>query len=395
MRTEVSDILDRLRHSLGIRASEPGLKSYYLHEPTLGETEKQYLASCIDSGFVSSVGKYVDQFEKDLERVTGAKKAVVCVNGTSALHIACLLAGVKANDEVMLPSLTFVATANAVAYCHAIPHFVEASAQTLNVDPRKLEEYLSRNCVVRDGFCYNQKTSRKITALINVHIFGHIGEVELLKTVCEKFHIELIEDAAESLGSLYNNRPSGSIGKLSTLSFNGNKIVTTGGGGAVLCADEQTGMRAKHLTTTAKKPHPYLYVHDEVGFNYRMPNLNAALGCAQLEKLEKWVKQKRSLAQRYLAAFQGCDSAFIFSEPEHSTSNYWLNALVLKKDDLKLRDELLAQTNSAKIHTRPIWEPMHTLPMYQQCPRMDLTVTESLCRRVVNLPSSPFLIEKL
>ncbi len=362
-----------------------------LHEPEFRGAEWSYLKDCLDTGYVSSVGRYVDRFEDQLAQLTGARHAIAVVNGTAALHVSLRLIDINANDEVLLPALTFIATANAVAYCGATPHFVDSDERSLGVDPRKLEDYLRDIAVVDGETCRNRTTGRPIRALIAVHAFGHPVDLEPLSDLCRRFRLVLVEDAAQSLGSLYKGRHAGTFGRLAALSFNGNKIVTTGGGGAILTNDETLARRAKHITTTARVPHPWRYVHDEVGYNYRMPNINAALGCAQLERLDSFVDRKRNLFSRYQRAFADVDGARVFAEPDYARSNYWLNVLLLDPEWAAQREELLELTHNNGILTRPAWTLLHRLPMYTQAPRMDLSMAESLESRMINLPSSVFL----
>jgi len=362
-----------------------------LHEPRFAGNEWVYLKDCLDSTFVSSVGRYVDRFEADLAAFTGARHAVAVVNGTAALHVALQLAGVQAGDEVLVPALTFVATANAVAYCGAIPHFVDSEERSLGLDPQALREYLRATTELRDGHCVNLATSRVIRAVIPMHAFGHPLDIEGVLALARDFRLEVVEDATESLGSTVHGQHTGTFGRMGVLSFNGNKVITTGGGGAILTDDPELAKHAKHLTTTAKVPHRWAYVHDETGYNYRLPNINAALGCAQLEQLSGFVESKRRLYQCYQAAFADIAEARILAEPEGCRSNYWLQTLLLEKSAADLRDELLQATNDAGLMTRPVWELMSRLPPYRDCPSMALPVAESLERRVVNLPSSALL----
>lgn len=363
-----------------------------LHEPKFAGNEWNYVKECLDTGWVSSAGKYVERFERELVAFTGSKHAVAVVNGTAALHICLLLAGVKENEEVLMPSLTFIATANAVSYIGAVPHFVDVSTDTMGLDPMKLDRYL-KNIAVRDadGACYNRLTNRRIAAVVPMHTFGHPVDLEPLMELCDRYGLPLVEDAAESLGSYYKGKHTGTFGRLSAVSFNGNKIVTTGGGGAILTDDEELAKAAKHLTTTAKLPHRWAFQHDAVGYNYRMPNLNAALGCAQLEQMPEILERKRKLAAMYRKLFADITQLTVFRQPEFANSNHWLNALVLHPAHEHERDDILEMTNQAGFMTRPIWTPMHHLPMYEHCPSMDLSMTERLERAVINIPSSPFL----
>lgn len=374
-------IVDALRDAIG-----PGPVA--LHEPRFAGNEWAYLKECLDSTYVSSVGAFVERFEADLAAYTGAKHAVAMVNGTAALHVALRLAGVGPGDEVLVPALTFVATANAVAYCGATPHFVDSDERTLGLDPAALRIYLQQTSELRDGECVNHATGRVIRAIVPMHAFGHPVDLERTVAVAREFHLALVEDAAESLGSTVRGRHTGTFGLLGVLSFNGNKTITTGGGGAIITSDSELARRARHVTTTAKLPHRWDYRHDEIGFNYRLPNINAALGCAQLEQLPQLLEAKRRLFSRYAAAFAAIDRVRLVAEPDGCCSNYWLQTLVLDESRAAERDAILAATNDAGYMTRPTWILLHRLTPYASCPRMDLPVAESLGRRVINLPSS-------
>ncbi|QIC48471.1 LegC family aminotransferase [Lysinibacillus sphaericus] len=358
-----------------------------LHEPTFNDKEVEYVTDCIKTGWVSSVGSYVTRFEEDLAKFVGVKRAVAVVNGTAALHIALKVAGVEVNDEVLMPSLTFIATANAVSYLQAIPHFVEVERNTLGVDAIALRNYLEEISEVRNSELFNKQTNRRIKALVPMHTFGHPVALDELIKLCEELNLVLVEDAAESLGSYYKGKHTGSFGKVNAMSFNGNKIITTGGGGAILTNDEKLADYAKHLTTTAKVPHKWDYVHDEIGYNYRMPNINAALGCAQLEKMPSFIRQKRNLTEKYMQIVSKTTGVQLFNEPVDCISNYWLQTLTL--DDSHHRDEILAFLNDNGVMSRPIWTPMHKLRMYQNCPKADLSVTEQLNQSIINIPSTP------
>jgi perosamine synthetase len=381
-----SAVAGRLEKALGDRSD-----AIPLHAPEFSGNEWKYVKDCLDAGWVSSVGPYVDRFEADLARFTGAPHAVVTVNGTAALHVACLLSGVAAGDEVLMPSLTFIATANAVAYCSAIPHFVDVNEATLGVDAKKLTAHLERESELRGGVCFNHKTGRPIRALIVMHTFGHAADMENILAVCDRFSIKVIEDAAEAIGSYRGGRHLGTFAPIGTLSFNGNKALTTGGGGALLFQDASMAKFAKHLTTTAKVPHAWEFVHDQVGFNYRMPNINAALGCAQLEQMPDFLRRKRKLAEMYFAAFEGFEGVKVFHEPLGARSNYWLNALVLEPGYAPARDEILRKTNALGLMTRPVWRLMSELEMYRSGPKADLSSSKSLESRIINIPSSPIL----
>lgn len=366
-----------------------------LHEPTFAGNEWLYVKECLDTTFVSSVGKFVDRFEDDLAAYTAAKHAVAVVNGTAALHIALQLAGVKANDEVLVPSLTFVATANAARYCGATPHFVDSESATLGIATAKLRDYLQTHTKQHSGQCVNISTGQVIRAMVPMHTFGHPVDVDGLLAVAHDFKITLVEDAAESLGSTYNGHHTGTFGLMGTLSFNGNKTITTGGGGAILTNDANIARRAKHLTTTAKMPHAWEFVHNEVGFNYRLPNLNAALGCAQLEQLPDKLVAKRALFKHYQAAFAHIEGAKLIAEPDQCRSNYWLQTIMLNADQEHQRDAILQATNQAGLMTRPVWRLLHQLMPFANCPRMDLAIAEQLARRLINIPSSSHLLSKV
>ena len=386
---ELERIVQILKETVGRKQ-----ESVALHEPVFAGNEWVYVKECLDTGWVSSVGRFVDRFERMLAEYTGAGYAIAAVNGTAALHVALLLAGVKPGDEVIIPTMTFVATANAVVYCNAVPHLADIEPETLGLDPDKLDQYLHDIAVVNREECLNRLTGRPIRAVVPMHSFGHPVNLDKLLAVCEKYRLVLVEDAAESLGSFYKGKHTGTFGKLAALSFNGNKIVTTGGGGAILTNDPELAKLAKHLTTTAKLPHSWEYVHDRTGFNYRLPNLNAALGCAQLEQLPAFLDRKRRLADNYRAVFAGVPGVTFFTEPEGARSNYWLNVLLLDEKYADRRDDLLAATNAAGVMTRPAWTLMHRLEMYNQCPRMDLSSAEDIAGRLINIPSSANLVDK-
>ena len=359
-----------------------------LHEPRFVGNEKKYVADAIDSTFVSSVGAYVNRFEEDFSVATQQKYTVATVNGTAALHIAMLLVAVEKDTEVLTQALTFVATCNAISYIGAIPHFVDVSKDTLGMCPEKLEEYLADIAEIRNEDCYNKHTGRRISACVPMHTFGHIGDIERIVSICDAYHIPVVEDAAEALGSYKNGKHAGSFGKVAAFSFNGNKIITSGGGGAITTANETLAKRAKHLTTTAKIPHKYKYEHDSIGYNYRMPNLNAALLVAQLEQLPLFLEKKRALAQRYANFFENKSLTFI-TEPKNATSNYWLMALLLENESE--RDAFLEYTNTNNVMTRPIWQLMNRLSMFSDCPSAPLPNSDFLEARVVNIPSSVIL----
>ena len=359
-----------------------------LHEPSFNGNEIAYLTECINSTYVSSVGKFVDRFEKELAEYTGAKYVVAVVNGTAALHIALKLAGVLPGDEVLIPALTFVATANSVIYCNATPHFVDSEELTLGIDSTKLREYLKANTEQVSNKCININTGKVIRAIVPMHTFGHPSDLEGLLSVAHDFNIAMVEDAAEALGSYYGGQHVGTFGKLGTLSFNGNKTITTGGGGAIVTDDESIARHAKHLVNTAKLPHAWEFNHNEVGFNYRMPNLNAALGCAQLEQLPAKLNFKRELFNKYQRAFEEVEEINLFAEPVKSKSNYWLQTLLLKKGDFSKRDSILASTNAAGLMTRPAWMLINKLEPFKIYQSMELNCALSLEKRIINIPSS-------
>jgi len=363
-----------------------------LHEPSFDGNESIYLQECLDSTYVSSVGKFVDQFEVELANFTGAKYAISLVNGTAALHLALKLAGVQAGDEVLLPTLTFVATANSIAYCDAVPHFVDSEERTLGIDGAKLREYLLGNTSQVSGKCVNKNTGRIIRALVPMHTFGHPSNLETLLSIAYDFNITLVEDAAESLGSYYGGQHTGTFGLFGTLSFNGNKTITTGGGGAILTNNLELAKHAKHLTTTAGMRHAWEFRHDKIGYNYRMPNLNAALGCAQLERLPSKLEAKRKLFDRYQSAFADVQGVELFMEPGKCQSNYWLQTLLLDENQSENRDLVLEFTNAVGIMTRPVWVLLNELRPFNDSPCSDLTTAQSLSRRIINIPSSPNLM---
>jgi perosamine synthetase len=358
-----------------------------LHQPRFAGNEWRYLKDCLDTSYVSSIGSFVTRFEEQLAGVVGTSHAIAVVNGTAALHVCLLLAGVGRDDEVLVPTLTFVATANAVSYCGAVPHFVDSDPLTLGIDVRRLRDYLHEIAEHRGPDFFNRRTGRRIRAVLPMHSFGHPVDMEPLLALGDEFGLWVIEDAAESLGSRYKGRATGSWSRLAAFSFNGNKIITTGGGGAITTNDPMLAQAAKHLTTTAKLPHPWAFDHDQVGYNYRMPNLNAALGCAQLEQLPDLLAAKRVLAERYRRALADVPGVSFFVEPPFARSNYWLNALLLDEAHAGERESLLARSNAAGLNTRPVWTLMHRLPMYAACPRMAHPVAESIERRLINLPS--------
>ncbi len=375
-----SQVTDFVHQLFGTEETVP------LHAPLFIGNEKKYLNECIDTTFVSSVGKFVDRFEEAMAAYTGAKKAVVCVSGTNALHMAMMLVGVERDDEVLTQALTFIATCNAISYIGAHPVFIDVDMETLGLSPKAVKAWLEKNAELKNGVCYNKKTGRRVKACIPMHTFGHPVKIDELVQICNEWHLELVEDAAESIGSLYKGQHTGTFGKVGAISFNGNKTITTGGGGMLLFQDEELGKLAKHLTTQAKVPHRWAFVHDHIGYNYRMPNINAALGCAQLENLDRYVENKRETAQIYADFFKNIPDITFFTEPENCRSNYWLNVVMLKGK--AAQQEFLEYTNDHGVMTRPVWELMNRLEMFKQCETDGLKNTEWLADRIVNIPSS-------
>lgn len=357
-----------------------------LSVPKFIGNEKKYLNECIDTTFVSSVGKFVDRFENDMAAYTGAKKAVVCVSGTNALHMAMMLVGVERGDEVLTQALTFIATCNAISYIGAHPVFIDVDKSTMGLSPDALKTWLEKNAEIRNGQCYNKHTGHRVKACVPMHTFGHPVRIDEIAKICAENHIELVEDAAESIGSKYKGIHTGLFGKIGALSFNGNKTITTGGGGMLLFMDEELGTLAKHLTTQAKVPHRWEFRHDHIGYNYRMPNINAALGCAQLEHLDEFISDKRATASAYAEYFKHVDDIDFFIEPDNSFSNYWLNVVILRDRDAQ--QVFLQETNDNGVMTRPIWELMTRLPMFEHCEHDGLKNTVWFADRVVNIPSS-------
>ncbi len=381
MESLASGVVDALRTVIGPHRA-------VLHEPLFAGNEWAYVKETIDSSFVSSVGAFVDRFERELAAATGCPHVIVTGTGTAALHVALLLAGVRPGDEVLVPTMTFVATANAIRYCDAVPHFIDVEESTLGVSASALRAHLSTIATSGPDGLRNRETGRPIRAVVPMHAFGHPVDLSGLLDVAQEFGLVMVEDAAESLGSTYRGLHTGTFGLLGTLSFNGNKTITTGGGGAIMTADPELARRAKHLTTTGKLPHAWEYRHDMVAYNYRLPNLNAALGCAQLEQLPRFVERKRALTEQYATALAGIDGVRLFREPEGSRSNYWLQTLLVERGGRAMRDTILAASHAAGYHTRPAWELLHGLAHFSACPRADLSTAESLSARIINLPSS-------
>jgi len=387
MSADIEAVLTALEHV--VRAPAP------LHEPEFSERDWEYVRECLESGWVSSAGSFSDRFEELIVDITGVEHAIATVNGTAALHVCLQLAGTVAGDEVLLPALNFIAAANAVSYVGAIPHFVDSDEKTLGINPQALAAYLEEIADITNGHCVNRRTGNHIRAVVAVHLFGHPVDLDPIADLCHALGITLIEDAAEALGSRYKGRHVGRHGLLAALSFNGNKIVTTGGGGCVLTNDVELAQAARHLTTTAKSPHPWESIHDQIGYNSRLPSLNAALGRAQLERLEEIIGEKRALAAAYQHAFSSVAGISVFTETEFARSNYWLNTLVLDQADNALRDAILRETNAQGLGTRPVWMPLHHLPMFESFPHMELAVAEDLHKRLINVPSSACLARQL
>lgn len=377
------DIIEKVRSLYNAADGE----TVMLHAPTFAGNEKKYLEECIDTTFVSSVGKFVDRFERDMEAYTGAKRAVVAVSGTAALHMALMLAGVERGDEVLTQALSFIATCNAISYTGATPVFIDVDIDTMGLSPSALRRWLEENAETRGGECFDRKSGKRVKACVPMHTFGHPARVDEIAEICEEWNIELVEDAAESIGSTYKGRHTGTFGRIGAISFNGNKTITTGGGGMLLFQDEELGALAKHLTTQAKVPHRWAFVHDHIGYNYRMPNINAALGCAQLEEIEGFIANKRETAAVYEEMFRGTPDGIKFvREPKDARSNYWLNAVLLP--DRESQQRFLLETNDNGVMTRPVWELMNRLPMFEECATDGLENTQWLADRIVNIPSS-------
>jgi perosamine synthetase len=380
-------IINALNLSIGERGS------HSLHEPIFNGNESQYVQECIKTGWVSSAGKYVDRFEADLSIYTNSHYCVAMANGTSALHIALLLVGVKNGDEVLMPAFTFIATANAVSYCGAIPHFIDNDPLSLGINIASLKDYLRSSTEIINKTCVNTKTGRVIRAIIPMHTFGHPIDIDDLLSLAKEFHLEIIEDAAESLGSFYKGKHTGTFGKIGIFSFNGNKIITTGGGGALVTNDSNLAKMAKHLSTTAKLPHAWKYEHDAVGYNYRMPNLNAALGCGQLEKLDEFLVNKRKLFSRYQSFFSEIEGVNLYEERDNCKSNYWLQTLILDAEYSPNLDLIIGMINNSGFMCRPAWTLISNLKPYINCPKMNLHNSDKLARSIINIPSSPQLID--
>ncbi len=376
------------------RVLPPAGGPYGLHEPTIDGREWDYVKECLDSGWVSAAGAHVGKLEEMVAEFVGTAHVVATVSGTAALHVSLLLAGAESGDEVLVPTLTYVATANSVSYCAAIPHFVDSDGESLGVDAKKLAAYLEEIADLDSGVCRNRRTGRPIRALIVVHCLGHPADMDELTAVCDTYGIALVEDVAEALGSYYRGAHVGRHGQVSALSFNGNKIVTTGGGGAIITDDAEIARRAKHLTTTARAVQRWEHAHDEVGFNYRMPALNAALGCAQMERLSDLLTAKRQLSEAYRRAFEGLNAVTVMTEPSYGRSNFWMNTIVLDAGLASERDQIMKLAGESGYVCWPAWRPLHRLPMYIDCPRMGLDYAEDIKARMINLPSGAGLISQ-
>ena len=367
-------------------------KSFALHEPYFGAEEINLVKNCIKSGYVSSIGAYVKKFENSICKFTKSKYSISTVNGTAALHLALKVLNINEKHEVILPTISFIAAGNAIKYCGATPHFVDCEKETLGIDVDKLEKYLNSKVIIKkNGACYNRKTKKQIKAIIAVHVFGNPMNIEKLTKIAKKFKLNLIEDAAEALGSTSNGRHVGTFGDIGVLSFNGNKIITSGGGGMLITNNKKFAKKSMHLSTTAKKPHKWEYFHTEIGFNYRLPNINAALGFSQLKKIKKYILLKRKLFQIYKKKLSSLDYISLLEEKNNNKSNYWLNAIILTKPNKKKRDKLLRDLHSNKIFCRPIWNLLHTLPMFKKCPKSNLDNSKKIFDSTINIPSSAFL----
>jgi perosamine synthetase len=379
-------IINKLRKALNFPK-----KFIPLHEPTFSKYEKYYINLCLTEGFVSSVGRFVVEFENKIKNLTGSKYATAVVNGTSALQIALKLCGINNNDEVLVPSITFIGSVNSIIYNNAVPNFVDSELDTLGIDPVKLEKYLMDNCILKKNKCFNKKTNRFIKAIIIVHVFGHSAKIDKLKKISKKFKLKIIEDAAEALGSYYKKKHLGTFGDFGVISFNGNKTITTGGGGVLLSKSSYLAKRAKHLTTTAKLNHKWEYIFNETGYNFRLPNINAALGLAQLEKLDLIIKNKRNIYKIYKKYFNNEENVKLLKEPANCKSNYWLQTLVLGNKLKNNKNSIIKKGNKLNIGMRPCWKPLHTLKHLKKYPRMDMKNSIEIYDRIINIPSSSHL----
>ncbi len=363
----------------------------YLHNPYFDFADKKLIENCINSSFVSSAGKEISKFEKSIANYTNSKYAIATVNGTSALHISLLALGTKENYEILVPSLSFIAPINAVLYCKAIPHFIDIDEETLGFNVKKLDSYLGENTYLKKNRYYNKKTHNLIFGMIPVHLFGHPSDVVELKKIAKKYKLFILEDAAEALGSFYKNKHVGTFGDIGIFSFNGNKIITTGGGGVVVTNNKNIASKIRHISSTAKINHPWDYIHDQIGYNYRMPNLNAALGISQLAKLKKYLKRKRLLNKKYNKVFSDNQYVEIFNEPPNSKSNYWFQNILIKKKYKIYKDSIIEYLNNNGIQCRPAWSLVHKLEYCKKFPRMNLSKTKELYERIISIPSNPEL----
>ena len=369
-------------------------KKYFLHEPSFDNNDLKHVIKCIRSSFVSTVGKYSNFFEKKLSEITNAKYVISTINGTSALHSILNTIKVGINDEVIIPSLTFVGTANAIKYCNANPNFVDVSYKTFAIDPAKLEKYLSKICIIKNNKCFNKKTKKNVKALICVHVFGHAAQINEISKICKRYKIILIEDAAEAIGSYYENKHLGTFGDFGIISFNGNKIVTTGSGGAILTSNIRDYHKLLKLVLINKEKHQFEYRYKSVGYNYKMPSLNASLGISQLNNLKKIISAKRKIFKFYKKIFREIKGIYILEEPENSLSNYWLNTIVLDKKYKSYKNKIIKSLIKNKFYCRPLWQPLHSLPQFKKYPKDKLNVTNDLYERCINLPSSIHLLKK-
>lgn len=361
---------------------------HFLHEPHFCGNEWKYVKKTLDDNYVSSIGSFVDKFEDQIKKFTKSKYAISVVNGTEALHLGLVACGVKKNDEVFVPTITFAGTANAITYSGAVPHFVDSELETLGIDPIKLEKYLKEISIKKGKFYFNKKTNRRISAIIPVHVFGNICQIDKILKIAKKYNLIVIEDAAEALGSFFHNKHSGTFGMVGCFSFNGNKILTTGGGGAIITNNKLLAKKIKHLSTTAKINDPWEYIHDAIGYNFRMPNLNAALGSAQLENLNKFLQSKRKLFNIYEKEFKLVEDIRIVKEKKFSKSNYWLNTIFIKNLSIKKRNQILKFAHKNNFFLRPVWKPLHTLKHFKKMPKMHIDVANKIYKSCINLPSS-------
>ena len=393
-KNKILEIVKTLRQIIG-PLSFHDKSNVYLHEPNIMKKDWKFVRECLNRNFVSSVGNYVTEFEETLKKYTKAKYVIATVNGTSAIHLALVAMGANQNDEIILPSLNFVAAGNAIRYCNSIPHFVEVEEETLGIDPIKLEKYLKKIVVKKNNKCFNKYTKKRIRFMLPLHMFGHPAKILELKKIAKKYNLKIIEDAAESLGSTYKNKHLGTFGDIGVLSFNGNKIITTGGGGALLTNSLKIAKKLKYLSTTAKKPHRWKYEYTDIGYNYRMPGINASLGCAQMKRIKSYVSIKRKLFNEYKLGFKNINDITIFQEPKYAKSNYWLQTIILDNKISSLKEKILEKANNLGFSMRPVWKPLHQLKKFKSYPRMEMKTTENLEKRILNLPSSVYLLKNI